>query len=128
MQYNNFIGIFDDEKTLKKKIMSMSTDSKWLEDIKDPDTCNIFALIKIFGEKSKTLEIRKKYLAWWYGYWHAKLELLEILNAYIWNFRTRREELAKNYNLIEQKLAEWACVMNERINAKMDEVKEVVGL
>lgn len=126
--YNNFIGVFDDEKTLKKKIMSISTDSKWLEDIKDPDTCNVFALIKLFWKKSRTEEIRKKYLAWGYWYWHAKQELLEIMNVYIGEFRIRREELAKNYELIEQKLAEWAREMNLRIEQKMNEVKEVVGL
>jgi len=67
--YNNFIGIFEEEKSLKKKIMAISTDSKWLEDIKDPDTCNVFALIKLFGDKTKVEDIRKKYLAWGYWYW-----------------------------------------------------------
>ncbi|EKE26055.1 MAG: hypothetical protein ACD_4C00457G0001 [uncultured bacterium (gcode 4)] len=126
--YNNFIWIFDDEKTLKKKIMSIVTDSKWVDEPKDPETCNIFALIKVFWEKNKIEEIRLKYLSWWYGYWHAKQELFEILNPYIGNFRAKREELSKNYDLIEKKLAEWAKVMNERIEEKMKEVKNVVGL
>lgn len=126
--YNNFIGIFEEEKSLKKKIMAISTDSKWLEDIKDPDTCNVFALIKLFGDKTRVEDIRKKYLAWGYWYWHAKQELFEIMNAYIGNFRTRRDELAKNYDLIEAKLAEWAKIMNARIEEKMGQVSEVVGV
>lgn len=126
--YDNYIGIFDNEKTLKKKIMSISTDSKWLEEAKDPDTCNVFALIKLFGDKKVVDDVRSKYLAWNYGYWHAKLELFEILNNYLWNLRVKREELNKNYDLIEKKLAEGAKVMNERINTKMKEVSEVVGL
>jgi len=126
--YNNFIGIFDDSKILKKKIMSISTDSKTVEDIKDPETCNVFSLIKIFWDKKKTEEIRAKYLAWNYWYWHAKLELFEILDKYLWEFRTRRDELSKNYDLIEKKLQDWAIVMNARIEEKMKEVKRVVGV
>jgi len=77
--YNNFIGVFDDEKTLRKKIMSIVTGSETLEEPKDPDTCNVFALIQFFASPQKQKEIRKKYLAGGYGYGHAKQELLEIL-------------------------------------------------
>lgn len=126
--YNNFIWMFEDEKTLKKKVMSIITDSKWVDEAKDPDVCNVFALIKVFWEKSRADNIRKKYLAWWYGYWNAKLELFEILNDYIWEFRQKREQLSKNYDIIEQKLVEWAIIMNERIEKKMMDVKRVVGL
>jgi tryptophanyl-tRNA synthetase len=46
--YNNDIKVFETQKNLKKKVMSITTDTKTLEDIKDSDTCNIFALIKLF--------------------------------------------------------------------------------
>jgi tryptophanyl-tRNA synthetase len=80
--YDNFIGVFDDEKLLKKKIMSIQTDDTPLEEPKDPDTCNVFALINFFASEQRQEEIRKKYLAGNYGYGHAKLELLEILLEY----------------------------------------------
>lgn len=126
--YNNFIWVFEDEKSLKKKVMAISTDSKWLEDIKDPETCNVFALIKLFWWKDKIAEIDAKYRAWGYWYWHAKQELFEILNSYLGEFRKTRDELAKNYDVIEDKLKEWARIMNARIEEKMKEVSEVVGV
>jgi tryptophanyl-tRNA synthetase len=59
--YDNFIGIFDDEKTIKKKIMSIVTGSEGLDDPKDPESCNVFALIKLFASQEKQDEIASKY-------------------------------------------------------------------
>ncbi len=80
--YNNHIFIFDRGKDLKKKVMSIVTDATPLEDPKDPSKCNVFALIKLFAEKSKTEEIAQKYREGGFGYGHAKKELLELVTDY----------------------------------------------
>jgi len=103
--YDNFIGVFDDEKLLKKKIMSIQTDDTPLEEPKNPDTCNVFALIKFFASEQRKEEVRNKYLAGNYGYGHAKLELLEILLEYFKKPREKYAELEKNFEYIEKKLA-----------------------
>lgn len=59
--YDNFIGIFDDEKILKKRVMSIVTDDTPLEDPKDPETCNVYALMKYFGTSEQLKEIAEKY-------------------------------------------------------------------
>jgi tryptophanyl-tRNA synthetase len=61
--YDNFIGIFDDEKTLKKRIMSIVTGSEALEESKDPETCNVYALMQYFASDEKLEEIAVKYKA-----------------------------------------------------------------
>lgn len=66
--YNNTISMFESSADLKKKIATIPTDDKKLEDIKDPDTCNVFAMIKMFGTKVDVEMIRAKYLAGGYGY------------------------------------------------------------
>ena len=48
--YGNTIGIFDEGKALKKKVMSIVTDSHPLDEPKDPDADNVFALIKLFAD------------------------------------------------------------------------------
>lgn len=126
--YGNFIGLFDDDKALKKKVMSIVTDSKGVDDAKDPETCNVFALIRTFATIDRTESIRAKYLTPGYGYGHAKLELLDILTEYLKPYHDARAMLEKHPELIEAKLQEGARVMNARIEAKMQEVKEVVGL
>lgn len=66
--YNNYISMFESSADLKKKIATIPTDSLPLEAPKNPDTCNVFALIKTFGEKKEVEDIRKKYKKGGYGY------------------------------------------------------------
>ncbi len=76
---NNFVDIFLPDKALRKQVMSIQTDSKELEEPKDPDTCKIFALYKLLASSSQTEEMRGKYLAGNYGYGHAKQALFELI-------------------------------------------------
>lgn len=126
--YDNFIGVFDDEKQLKKRVMSIVTDSKWVEEPKDPSTCNVFALINVFASADRREEIRAKYLAGGYGYGHAKLELLDILTEWLRPYRERRAELIAHPERIEERLVQGAKEMNSIWEKKMEEVKRVVGL
>ena len=128
--YNNFIGIFDDEKEMKKAVMSIVTDSKGVDDIKDPETCNVFVLIKAFGKPERIEAIRAKYRMAnaGYGYGHAKLELLEILLEFLSVYRAGYAALKANPAFVEQKLAEGAIKMNARIDAKMEIVSQLTGV
>lgn len=81
--YGNTIDIFLPEKKLRKQVMSIVTDSTPLEEPKDPDTCNVFAIYKIVATEEQTAQLREKYLGGNYGYGHAKQELFELLlNTY----------------------------------------------
>ncbi len=128
--YDNFIGVFDDEKTMKKRVMSIVTDSLWVDDVKNPDTCNVFSLIKIFGTPEEIAAIWEKYRTpnIEFGYGHAKLALLDILQRYLAEYRNTRSELLSDIPFVEAKLAEWARIMNARLEAKMRILKEVVGV
>lgn len=126
--YDNFIGIFDDEKTLKKRVMSIVTGSEWLDDPKDPDTCNVFALMKFFASSEKLEEIREKYLAGWYGYGHAKLELLDMLLEYFGPARKKYEAYMQDYSLVEEHLRDGNKRANQIHSNKYEELKKIVGL
>jgi tryptophanyl-tRNA synthetase len=76
---NNFIDIFLPEKQLKKQVMGIQTDSKGLEDVKDPDTCCIFALYKLIASPDEIQAMTENYLAGGFGYGHAKLALLDLI-------------------------------------------------
>lgn len=75
----NTINIFLEDKPLRKQIMAIQTDSKGLEEPKDPDTCNVFALYRLLGSAEQIQQMREKYLAGGYGYGHAKQELYELI-------------------------------------------------
>lgn len=126
--YNNFIWIFDSEKIMKKKIMTIVTWSESLEEPKNPNNCNIFALIKLFTNKDKQEEIKNKYLAWNYWYWHAKLELLDIVLEYFKTAREKYNNFENNINFIEKQLEEWNSKMNKICDEKYEKVLKITWL
>ncbi|WP_425638454.1 tryptophan--tRNA ligase [Algoriphagus yeomjeoni] len=77
--YNNFIDIFLPEKALKKNINSIVTDSKELEEPKDPDTDNVFKLYSLIASEEQTKQMRANYEGGNYGYGHAKKEFLQLI-------------------------------------------------
>lgn len=126
--YDNFIPIFASEKELKKKIMSIVTDDTPLEAPKNPDTCHVFTLIKLFASREKQQEIRAKYLAGNYGYGHAKLELLDAILAYFKQPREKYFAYQNEYSLIEKKLLEWNDFAQKIIEKKYQDIIDIVGL
>lgn len=129
--YDNFIGIFDDEKTMKKRVMSITTGSEWIDEKKkNPDDCNVFSLYKVFASAEEIAALRVKYESEniGFGYGHAKTELLNVLQRYLTPYRATREKLLWDIPFVEAKLAEWAKIMNARLEAKMKVVREVVGV
>jgi tryptophanyl-tRNA synthetase len=96
---NNYINIFLDDKGLRKQIMGIETDSTPLEDPKNPETCNAFALYKLLAKESQIETMTANYLGGNYGYGHAKQALFELI---IERFKTEREK----YNYYINNLAE----------------------
>ena len=80
-------------KQTKKRCAQIVTDSTPLEDPKDPDTCNVFALLKLFATPEELDEIAGKYRAGGYGYGHAKGRLAELINETFAEARERYAEL-----------------------------------
>ncbi len=75
----NFIDVFLPEKQLRKQVMSIQTDSKALEDSKDPETCNVFALFELIASEEEIIQMRQNYVNGNYGYGHAKQALFEVI-------------------------------------------------
>lgn len=86
--YGNIIDIFLPDKELRKQVLSIITDSTALEEPKNPDRDNVFAIYNLLASDERKEEMRKKYLAGNYGYGHAKQELFELI---INNFAKERE-------------------------------------
>ena len=94
--YKNTIDIFADEKSLKKQIMSIVTDSKGIEDKKNPESCNIFNIIKLIASEDEVKKMKKNYVEGGYGYGHAKTHLLNLILDLYREERKLYSELIKN--------------------------------
>lgn len=126
--YGNAILIFDEEKDLKKKVMRIQTDSTPVEEPKNPDTCNLYALYKLFATKEQTEDLRKRYLAGGMGYGSVKTELFELIKGYFAPYRPKRAELAQNPDMIRKILKMGAEKTREEAMKTIRLVKERTGL
>lgn len=126
--YQNTIPIFEEGSALKKRIGSIQTDSTPLEEPKDPETCTVFALIKLFASVDERNEIAARYRAGGYGYGHAKQELMELMNRELSEAREKRKELSEKRDLVDQILSEGGLKARKKAESVMNVVREVTGI
>lgn len=124
---DNFINIFLPDKKLRKQIMGIQTDSKGLEDRKDPDTCNVFALYKLLASADQISEMRKNYEAGGYGYGHAKQALYELITDVFKDQRERYNHLMEHPEEVEDALRIGAQKARTQAKAVLDRVRSKVG-
>ena len=102
---NNFIDIFLPEKALRKQVMAILTDSKQLDDPKEPDNCNVFGIYKLLASEKEISAMRINYKAGNYGYGHAKQALFDLVMQTFSNQRERYNYLMQNRSEIDAALA-----------------------
>lgn len=124
---NNFINIFLPEKQLKKQIMSIVTDSKELEDPKDPDTCNVFKLYELLANATEIELMRTNYINGGFGYGHAKTALFELILKKFENERLKYDELMNNPAIIEEALLIGAAKARNIAQTTLQRVREKFG-
>jgi tryptophanyl-tRNA synthetase len=126
--YDNTIEIFEPETSVKKKVMKIVTDSTPVEAPKDPEKCNVFALLTLVASPDELAEWGKKYRQGGTGYGEAKKRLAELLIEYFKPYRQKRDELEKNIDYVKKVLRDGA----ERAAAVADETlkkaRQAVGL
>ncbi len=115
---DNTIDIFEDDKKLRKRIMSIQTDSTPLEEPKDWKSCNCFALYNLLANKDQTETMKTNYEKGGYGYGHAKQELFELITKKFAKQRERYNYYMNNLAEVDQALAIGA----EKAKAVADEV------
>ncbi|GAB5400686.1 MAG: tryptophan--tRNA ligase [Aureisphaera sp.] len=124
---DNIINIFLPDKKLRKQVMGIQTDSTPLEEPKNPDTCNVFALYKLLATSDQIEEMRANYLAGGYGYGHAKQALYECLIDRFEEERARYNHYMENLEEIDAALAIGAKKAKVVAEAVLSRVREKVG-
>lgn len=125
---NNFINIFLPNKQLKKQVMSIVSDSKALEDPKDPETCHIFALYKLLASPEQVAEMDANYRAGGYGYGHAKTALYELILSRFEKERKHYDELMADHSKIDEILKIGADKARKVAREVLIRVRSKVGL
>ena len=126
--YGNNIDIFGDEKEMRKRVMSIVTDSVAVEAPKDPATSTIFKLYSVVASNDEIAEMRERFVRGGAGYGDFKKQLFEKLWEYFAPMRKHREEILKDKSYIDDVLARGARRANEIATQVMDRVRKAVGL
>ncbi len=126
--YGNTVEIFGAAKDVKNKIMRIVTDSKGLADAKDPDTCNVFALYKLFASEAEREALAARYRAGGMGYGEAKKALAEKFEAHFGPLRAKRDELANNLDYVESVLRNGAERARAEAHKTVKKARQAVGL
>ena len=126
--YGNNIDIFGDEKEMRKRIMSIVTDSTSVEAPKDPSKSTIFHLYSLVSSKNEAADMREKFLKGGTGYGDFKKQLFEKLWEYFAPMRKRREEILADKSYIDKVLTSGANRANEVADVVMRRVRNAVGL
>jgi tryptophanyl-tRNA synthetase len=126
--YHNTIGLFEASGAIKKKVMGIVTDSKTMEEPKDPEGNSIYELYKLFATKEEVESMAASFRAGNYGYGHAKKALLEAYHRLFDPFREKREALEKDPDSLEDILRDGAVKARAAASAVMEKVRRAVGL
>jgi len=123
----NIINLFLPDKKLRKQIMKIKTDSTPMEDPKNPDTCNLFALYKLLASEEQIAEMRANYEGGNYGYGHAKQAFYELLITKFSVERERYNYFMNNLEEIDKALAIGAEKAKIVATSVLKRVREKVG-
>ncbi|WP_339711112.1 tryptophan--tRNA ligase [uncultured Kriegella sp.] len=123
----NLISLFQTDKKLRKQIMGIQTDSTPMEDPKDPDTDNVFALYKILASEVQIAEMRSNYENGNYGYGHAKQALYELIVEQFGEAREKFDYYMNHVDEIDNALTLGAEKAQKVANGVLERVREKLG-
>ena len=126
--YNNALELFEPANALKKKIMRIVTDSTPMEEPKNPEACNVFALLRLVTSEAETQQWRERYEKGGMGYGEAKKRLAELMHEFLDPFRERYAQLEKDEDYVEDVLRTGGQKAREVARKLMEDVRQATGI
>lgn len=126
--YDNVLPIFAPSKALRKRVMSIVTDSRPMEAPKDPETCNVFNIYKFFATAEEVAEMRALYARGGFGYGQVKQALFDVLERNFGEARSKYDAFVKDEAYLEKMLLEGAEKARAMGAPLMRKVRKAVGV
>ena len=126
--YGNTIPIFASEKDLRRQVQHIVTDSKTPEEPKDPDTCNLYQIYRLFAEPTRLQEVRQLYLHGGLGYGTLKQELAELILAYFSEARIKYTALINDHEYLDKSLKAGAEKARELGKPVLTRMRKATGI
>ena len=126
--YGNTIDLFAEGKALKTAVMSIKTDSRVVEEPKDPESCDVYRIYRLVAEPAQAATMAQRLAAGGYGYGDAKKELLAAIDARFGPLREKRRQLAADPAHVEEVLVQGARRARAVASATLERAREAVGM
>jgi tryptophanyl-tRNA synthetase len=126
--YDNTIGIFAEGKALKQAVMSIKTDSRGVDEPKDPESCDVYRLYRLVAPPEQGEQMAARLAGGGYGYGDAKKALLEAIDERFGPARERRRALAADPGRVEDVLAEGGRRARQQAAELLETVRDVTGM
>ncbi len=126
--YDNTIPIFLEGKELKKRVMAIQTDATPVDEPKDPDSCNLFQILKLFAPPERLQQVHDLYVKGGAAYGYIKLELFDLINDYFADARASKAEFLADPAELRKILAMGAEKAREKATKTLELVRDRVGL
>jgi tryptophanyl-tRNA synthetase len=126
--YGNFIEVFEPVKSMRKKVMRIATDSRPMEEPKDPEGDHLYQLFSLFADDSACQEMAGLYRRGGFGYGEVKKALADAADAYFFEAREKRAELEADPDRVVQILGDGAAVARRKAAEVLDRAQQACGL
>lgn len=126
--YGNAINLFDPPEVTRKRVMSIKTDSTPVEEPKNPEFCNVFALYRLLAAPGEAAALKARYEAGGMGYGEAKKALADVVERVLGPARQKREALTGNLDYVEDVLATAGRRARAVARGVMEGIREACGL
>ena len=126
--YDNTIQIFEPLKPQRKQIMRIQTDSRPMEDSKDPETDHLYQLLSLFASNEEREEVAAIYRTGGFGYGDIKKRLADAAESYFSDARARREKLEQDPGFVQDVLSEGAKHARAKASEVLDRAQKATGL
>ena len=126
--YNNTLELFEEPKALRKKIMRITTDSRPMDQPKEPEEDHLFQLYSLFASDAEREEMAALYRRGGFGYGQVKTALADIADRFLAEPRERRAELAAHPQRVREILADGASRARKKAAEVLHRAQQACGV
>ncbi|HZL90869.1 MAG TPA: tryptophan--tRNA ligase [Pirellulaceae bacterium] len=126
--YNNTIEVFEPLKSMRKKVMRITTDSRPMEQPKEPEGDHLFQLYSLFASPAQREEMVQLYRRGGFGYGQVKSALADVAEAYLAPYHAQRESLAARPQKVLEILQDGASRARRKAGEVLNRAKKACGL
>lgn len=126
--YNNTLEVFEEPKPLRKKIMRIVTDSRPVDQPKDPENDHLYQLYSLFATDDQREQMAATYRRGGFGYGEVKKALADLAEGYFAEARARRKDLEAHPERVRQVLGDGAAIARRKAAEVLTRVQQACGV